>query len=687
MEEIPFANLEPQHDVLAQHRFESGDAVFDLNEAPGADLGRIHPKSLPTPVTMPTSSIEDDDDSLILTGEQGNRPTDSNLASSYVPATLPNAASTLSSALNWVSSRIPIPSSSSTTTSQTRATSNRQIPSNIVSGVLETHNPQVEASPLYRRGSAEESVDVLTFLLCGNDAESSTSIVLDTSQQAYKEMSSALEAKTKGDMAAALQGHSRAAQLFHQAAVLCREQKADSMARSFLLLSQTQAKTALILKKVLQVQNQTSGTGVSLSEPYVVNKGVAKTNVSSHKDRLRATVRGALEGKTEADISNSVFLGKAVSKAKSLTTAEQRQSFVTTRKNPVDDMLELERELKNMDMQLELGNSIASLDARSAQTRALKGSMVDGSFMVVPSQQSPSYMVSSALLVGTSNNTGTSAHVTSGTTPHRQSKPGVSGRTRDRVSTILDASTHRLHPIPPPPHSATTITPAVPPHTSHPQLYPPKPTSQRGLESSWWGAPSTMGVVPGGASQLLTSSVISLASGVHPQGEDMGGGGYSTAVNTKQIMRLMDSLKVLGDENAALLRQVEDLEAARREVKAGREQIRRFKAEYEERFQKLREALEKYRKSENTEFSGSMEERKQQHPVVDSSYMQNVTKSAEIIERQNQQIHALTVDLENMREDLKKKDALLRRYEDFYREVKARSALKAAQKEKGASKR
>jgi regulator of protease activity HflC (stomatin/prohibitin superfamily) len=67
--------------------------------------------------------------------------------------------------------------------------------------------------------------------------------------------------------------------------------------------------------------------------------------------------------------------------------------------------------------------------------------------------------------------------------------------------------------------------------------------------------------------------------------------------NTKQLMRLLDSIKTLGDENAALLREVEDAEAARAEAKATREQMGRFKAEYGKRFAALKSALEKFRKS------------------------------------------------------------------------------------------
>ena len=53
----------------------------------------------------------------------------------------------------------------------------------------------------------------------------------------------------------------------------------------------------------------------------------------------------------------------------------------------------------------------------------------------------------------------------------------------------------------------------------------------------------------------------------------------------------------------------------------------------------------------------------------------------EQIQRQEQLIRKLTTDLKKEKEESKKKDAALRKYESFYREVKARSAQKAAQRQ------
>jgi hypothetical protein len=91
-------------------------------------------------------------------------------------------------------------------------------------------------------------------------------------------------------------------------------------------------------------------------------------------------------------------------------------------------------------------------------------------------------------------------------------------------------------------------------------------------------------------------------------GSRLGGhapGGEGQPANTKQLMRLLDSIKTLGDENAALLREVEDAEAARAETRAIKEQMRRFKAEYGKRFSALKAALAKHRQTYPVQSDGN----------------------------------------------------------------------------------
>lgn len=222
--------------------------------------------------------------------------------------------------------------------------------------------------------------------------------------------------------------------------------------------------------------------------------------------------------------------------------------------------MELERELRDMDMALEMGNSISSLDTRM-QNR-MKNSIVDGSFMVVP-PGSNSYMSSSMW----GNNPVPPAprpvpHAPSNNTAHVRARA-------NRVQTMLEAS----------------ATPANR-QAYLPQVAAAPSKNSSGLESSWWGNAST-------TSQVLTSSMMSL--GGRPGDGNLGDlhhGGQPA--NTKQLMRLMDSLKTLGDENATLLREVEDAEAARLEAKAAREEMKKFREEYTNRLSKLKAALKKY---------------------------------------------------------------------------------------------
>ena len=273
-----------------------------------------------------------------------------------------------------------------------------------------------------------------------------------------------------------------------------------------------------------------------------------------------------------------------------------------------------------MDMALELGNSIASLDART-QSR-LKNSIVDGSFMVVPGSES--YMSSSNMWSPNpssaprsnprNNNNATNNIIKQNQAAQaRAAAVGAQNARKNRVQNILQASAHH-HPMTAGPSGRHAAPPIQ--HQQHlPPQYQnaPKPPTQQqvspspGLESSWWGSSST-------TSQVLASSVISLgASSMLVPGE---GGSQTvtssadigqTGANTKQIMQLMDALKTLGDENAELLREVKGAEAARMEAKAAKEQIARFKAEYGKRFTALKAALEKFRKGhpENTPVDGN----------------------------------------------------------------------------------
>jgi hypothetical protein len=406
-----------------------------------------------------------------------------------------------------------------------------------------------------------------------------------------------------------------------------------SLANSLLLLSQTQAKSALALKRVIKLR-----------------PNALASTLQTNNNRLRATVRGALNRKPEADISDSIFLGRASRPLVSGTPSDPAQNIIDEpdkpsdatawEGNPVDEMMELERELREMDMALSLGSSIVSLDAR---VHYRMKSSVSESFMVVPG--SGSYMSSSNSVILAPAPSSTSR-------PYNPNIGGTAG-VRARANRLQNV-TRPSHPISQP----------ITPHSQAKNLVAPSP-SPLSLESSWWGNASM-------ASQMLSASTASIATGsagnqhLHVQ----------QSANTKQLMRLMDSLRTLGDENASLLREVEDAEAARLEAKTAREQMKKFKDEYGKRFVALKEALDKFRKG----YPGDTSTIGEMNPVINSAFLRSATTSDQM-QRQEQLIRKLTADLKKEKEESKKKDNTLRKYESFYREVKARSAQKAAQRQ------
>jgi hypothetical protein len=200
----------------------------------------------------------------------------------------------------------------------------------------------------------EQRPDLLAFLL-QEQTNPSHQPFLTVTEQGHRSRTAAVTAKTRGELKAALDHHTEAAHCFHQAASLVQSHDA-ALAKSLLLLSQTQANAAKALQRII------------------------------HLPPLR---RVALYRKQEADLSASTFLG---------TTAQQRSPPTPSAPpslsppphsstgppavppNAIDEMMELERELRSMDMKLDLNNSIASLDARNR----MKSSMMGDSYMVVP---------------------------------------------------------------------------------------------------------------------------------------------------------------------------------------------------------------------------------------------------------------------------------------------------------------
>lgn len=311
--------------------------------------------------------------------------------------------------------------------------------------------------------------------------------------------------------------------------------------------------------------------------------------------------------------------------------------------------MKLEKELKGMDMALEVGASVSNLGAAVS-------SRPDGSFCVVPpgsSYMSSSFMWSSGMMGKVGGN-------------QQQS------RQNDRVGLKTPAGTHGLRSRAN--HLQNFLGGGKPPVNHHPAAAsPPAPTQNNakpdqtetsgGLDQSWWG---------GGQGSMMASVALSTATASHqkassyPSSTSASPTRAESTANTKQLMQLMDSLKRLGDENASLMREVEEAKAARSEAIAAKKMMEQFKREYSQRFMKVKEALEKYPRNAPD------------NPIATAEYTKSA--SAAELQKRDQMIKTLAADLRKEREDSKKKDTALRKYEGFYREVKARSAEKARQR-------
>ena len=257
-------------------------------------------------------------------------------------------------------------------------------------------------------------------------------------------------------------------------------------------------------------------------------------------------------------------------------------------------------------MALQLGNSIASLSLPRSNSSRLKQSMLDdGSFCVVrPSPNSKmtgSVIINPPILSSSSPSPSPSPSSSSS-----QSLQHTFNNKNDYSEAGIRARASRIHP----PHSKNEIGSSLLKSTMQYQSINSSskcsPNSHNNddnsLDASWWGNSSIHS-----SSNIIAHSSSNISAPTHQSNEQydahdqnellsIPNKGISTATNTKQVMRLLDSLKTLGDENAALLKEVEEAHVARLEAKAAREQMKSFKAEYGKRFIRLKAALDKIRK-------------------------------------------------------------------------------------------
>jgi len=371
--------------------------------------------------------------------------------------------------------------------------------------------------------------------------------------------------------------------------------------------SSTKSKTQSSLHK----NSTSSSTSASSDQPNSPHQSLSKRVSISNEEKIRATIRGALSHKKEADITDSTFLGMAASKSnattgsksvrsemnenvsstiekgsenlmKSISLETKESSMKAKDMNPVDDLMKLEKELKDMNMAVQLGNSVSSLNLSRSSTSRLKQSfMDDGSFCVVRPGSGSATMGS---------------RITSASNPLSTSQNRPYSGSNDNYEAGIRARANRLHPF-----VKNEVNSTKSHLMSQPvNIFPKQNHDDVSLDASWWGNSS----INSSSSSIANSIVSNMHAHSNLQPEPLQSN--HSATNTKQVMRLLDSLKTLGDENAALLREVEEARVSRLEAKTAREHMKSFKAEYGKRFSRLKAALDKVRKEDNV--SGHKEE-------------------------------------------------------------------------------
>lgn len=359
---------------------------------------------------------------------------------------------------------------------------------------------------------------------------------------------------------------------------------------------------------------------------------------TTSNERLRMAVRGALDtANHEDDITNSTFLARStvlnankklaasskVPNKKDMKNKGKRGDGSGGGVNPVDDLMKLEKELRSMDMALEMGNSVASLGTAVASRP--NNDLLGGSYM------SSSSMWTSGIFGGRKSNP-------------KQQQGAASVRSRANHLQNFPGKSAAVH---------------APAANLSQQQQGVQITPNAALDQSWWGG-------GGGQGSILATAAV--ASNQRTQQQTLGSNQGNASTNAKQLMQLMDSLNRLGNENAQLMREVEEAKAARAETEAAKQMMAQFKTDYNQRFNKVKEALEKYKHA-----SGD-------NPVGNSAYVKSA--SALELQKKDQMIKKLAADLRKERNESKKKDTALRKYEGFYLEVKKRSAEKREQQQR-----
>ena len=298
-----------------------------------------------------------------------------------------------------------------------------------------------------------------------------------------------------------------------------------------------------------------------------------------------------------------------------------------------------------MDATLEMENSIANLGGgATATTSAYRP---DGSFCVVPpgsSYMSSSSMWNSGIFLAGNAQQPHQQHArhrarsktNNANAQQQQHQHGIVGvRSRaNHLHNILGGGSHTKGGASS--TTAATIPPQSPQHPHPGGLQIVSPSNNVALDQSWWGVGGQGSILTSSANLSAAAIAATAAASLHPSysshqqqsttdhqlpdrlnnvnpnnDADVAARQKSTpsissssTTNAKQLMQLMDSLNRLGNENAQLMRMVEDAKGARAEAHAAREMMTKFKEEYGQRFEKVKEALRKFSNNNPTTNGG-----------------------------------------------------------------------------------
>ena len=441
-----------------------------------------------------------------------------------------------------------------------------------------THTNQ--SSSLVRVPTTQQHVSYLFTMLLSNhhDGGGEEEDIWSLCQEAHGCVKKAQESNNVVTMISNL---TQASKYYKQIAtiLLGKHYNNTSLALTFLVQSKSHAQRASSLQQHLLSSSdpthkpsihdptETSSSSSSSSSSSTIrtkNEEDANHDLNTKNNRLRAKIRSSMDHKSnvEADITDSIFLDKTKTIATTTTPAAPAAAVVnkkdvknnnnTNKTNPVDEMMKLERELRDLDMSL--------LNQKNTTTQ--------DSFCVVP----PNAILSSSNLWTSAlgSRTPTPTKITSAPTANNNNN-----------NNFISSSNNNNNP-----NNTTTISnPIIAPNTNSNNNMN---TTGGGLDSSWWGHGSTMNVASSSNSVILNNNNIN---------------NQNTASVNKQLMRLLDSLKTLGDENASLLKEVEEARIIHSEAKQIQTQMKVFKQEYGKRFATLKTALQKFQTQYNNNTS------------------------------------------------------------------------------------